>query len=636
MLKCFHFSATAMEQIHHVAACPEATKGEIKCLTCRKFHDFKRWHAVCNTLRSPVELLRRLSNRKRGSNTSAGEPLATKRGKIAVGDGFTVLSRQESHGVEDMWPLEMEDPSSFVQEIASTSNHALELDAEVNNALGLRDSQAARPLPTPPSTRNHSWSEDSQNSVAYGDAKVAHVLEKPPPYVVSPQTTVDDYERHNNPTDSLRLGIPPVQYIHESTFMESPEDLEIPEADQPPWADHAVFPEAEDPQVNFGLVPTALDATVSAQYTDLPEKSASISTAFTASRMHNPHRQKQSTRPRQLHRSNDIPRSAFDHQRRRIFDGAPGLPEQDDPAAIARQHDTRAGPSISRQTSFDAGAQDSITVSSFEDRGLQQATSFAPEAEHQAPARRRGTDEQQPRTIAGLQQQSNRRSHQYEECGLCGQRFRGQPKNRRQHLKRHVESKHGDVRFHCGHEGCARSYNRADNRNDHEAKAHGFVLQRAGAGCVGGGPEVAELAAGDAEVRQGGGQYRVISKVAAAAAVVEAEGSVPDTGHQASSAVETHFGVFGYSIPAGEGQGWRPAGEDDTQDPGARRAASLTEEEWEALIAGVSGGQDEREEAGVPSGGHGEADSPEEDSFSIGTGLAPRPLDLPCTSWRAL
>ncbi|KAG6359049.1 hypothetical protein INS49_012569 [Diaporthe citri] len=624
-----------MDQIRHVAACPEATKGEIKCLTCRKFHDFKRWHAVCNTLKSPVELLRRLSNRKRGSNTSVGEPVATKRGKIAVGDDFPTLSRQESHGVESMWWPEMEEPSSFpVHEIASTSNPALELDAEANNnvplALGLRDSQAARPLPTPPSTRNPSWSEDSQNLVAYGDAKVAHVPEHPPPYVVSPQTTVDDYERHRNPSDSLRLGIPPVQFIHESTFMESPEDLEIPEADQPPWAGHAVFHEAEDPQANFGLVPTALDATVSAQYNDSPQKSASIfSSSLAASRIPNPHRQEQNSWPMQLHRSNDIPRSSLDRQQRQIFDGAPGLPEQDGPAAIAGKQHTRAEPSIARQASFDAGAQDSITVSSIEDRGLQ-TTSCAPGDSHQAPARR-GTDEQQPR-IARLQQ-NNRHSHQYEECGRCGQRFRGQPKNRRQHLKRHVESKHGDVRFRCGHRACARSYNRADNLRDHEAKAHGFVLQRAGAaGAGGGGPEVAELAAGDVELHHGSGQYRAVSRVAAA--VTETEGSAPDTGHQASSAVETHFGVFGYSIPAEEGQGWRPAGDGDTQDPGARRAASLTEDEWgwEALFAGVTGGQNEGDEAGVPDVGHGEA---EEDGFCIGPGLAPRPLDLPCTSWRA-
>lgn len=617
-----------MQQIQHVIACPEATKGEIKCLTCREFHDFRRWHAVCNTLKSPVELLRRLSNRKRGSNTSGGEPFASKRGKIAAGDDFTGLSRQESHGVEHMWPPEMEDPSSCpVHEIASTSNSALELDAEVNNsplASGLRDPQAARPLPTPPSTRNHSWSEDSQNLVAYGDAKVAHVLEQPPQYVVSPQTTVDDYERHHNPTHSLRLGIPPVQYNHESILMESPEDLDIPEADQPPWADHAIFREAEEPQVNFRLVPTALDTTVSAQYNDSPEKSASIfSSSFAAPRMPNPHRQKQNTWPTQLHRSNDIPRSSYGRQQCEIFDGVPGVTDQDDPEAIAGQQDTRAGPAIARQASFDAGAQDSITVSSFQDRGLQ-TTRRAPEDDHQAPARR-GTDERQPR-IARLQ--NNRHSHQYEECGRCGQRFRGQPKNRRQHLKRHIESKHGDVRFRCGHQGCARSYNRADNLHDHEAKAHGFVLQRAGAG---GGAEVAELAGGDVEVRQGGGQYRVVSRVAAAAA----EGSAPDTGHQASSAVETHFGVFGYSMPTEEGQGWRSAGDEDTQDPGARTAASLAEEEWEALFAGVSGGQHEGDEAGAPNVGHDEADTPE-DSFGMGTGLAPRPLDLPCNSWRVL
>lgn len=645
MLRCCHSSATPMEKIYHVAACPEAAKGEMKCFTCGKSHDFKRWHARCNTLmKSPVELLRRLSNRKRGSNTSAGEPFATKRGKIAVGDDSTGLSWQESHGIEHMWRPEMEDPSSFpVHEIASTSNPALELDAEVNNiplALGLRDFQAGRPLPTPPSTRDNSWSENSQNLVAYGDAKVAHVLERPPPYVVSPQTTVDDYERRGNPTDSLRLGIPPVQYIHESPFMESPEDLEVPDADRAPWDDHAVFRETEDPQVNFRLAPTALDATVSDQYNDFPAKSASIfSSSFASSQIPNPHRQKKNTWPTQLHRSDDIPRSSFDRRQRQIFDGAPGISEQDGPAAIARQQDTRAGPSIARQASFDAGAQDSITVSSFEDRSLQATTSHAPEDEQpQAPARR-GTDEQERPRIARLQQNNrHRHSHQqYEECGLCGQRFRGQAKNRRQHLKRHVESTHGGVRFRCGHQGCARSYNRADNLHDHEAKAHGFVLhQRASAGGGGGGEadgpavladsraayhggqggtEAAELAAGDVEVRQGGG-------------------------HQTSSAAEAHFGVFGYSIPAEEGQGcWRPAGDDDdTQDPGARRAASLTEEEWEALIAGVSGGQHEgemeKEEVGVPDVGHGEAD--EDSSFSMGTGLAPRPLDLPCTSWRAL
>lgn len=595
-----------MEQIQHVAACPEATKGEIKCSTCRKLHDFKRRHALCNSLmKSPVKLLRRLSNSKRGSNTSAGEPVATKRGKIAVGEDSTGLSRQESHGENVWWP-EMEDPSSFpVHEmedpssfpahgIASTSNPALELDAESNINipfdLGLRDSQAARPLPTPPSTRNHSWSEDSQNLMAYGDAMVAHVPEHPSPYVVPPQTTVDDYERHGSPTDSLRLGIPPVQYIHESTFVESSEGLEIPEADGAPW-DDAVFHEAEDPQVNSRLVPTALDANVSDQYNDFPAKSASIfSSSFTASWISNPHRQKKNKWPTTLHRSNAIPRSSFGRQQRQIFDGAPGLSEQDGPASIAGQQDPGAGPSIARQASFDAGAQDSITVSSFEGRDLQ-TTSRSSEDKHSQTPPRHGADEQQQPRIARLQHDNRHRGHQYEECGLCGQRFWGQPKNRRQHLKRHVESTHGGVRFRCGHQGCARSYKRADNLHDHEAKAHGFVLhQRAGAG---GGTEVAELAAGDVEIRQGGGHHRIVSRLAAAAAVAEAEGSASDTGHQAPSAMEAHFGVLGHPIPAEEGQGcWRPAGDDDdTQDPGAMRAASLTEEKWEALIAGVSGGQ---------------------------------------------
>lgn len=603
MVKCFHFSATPMEQIQHVSVCTEASKGEIRCWTCRKCHDFKRWHAVCNTLKSPVDLLRRLSNRKRGSNTSAGEHSATKRGKVSVGDDFTTLSRQESHGVESAWPLEMEDPTSFlVPEIASPSDPVRELDTEINNmplALGQRDYHPARPLPTPPSTRDHSWSENSQNLVAYGDAKVAHIAEQLPPYMVSPQTTVDDYQRHQDGTDSLRLGIPPVQYIHESNLMESPEDLDIPDADLPPWADHAAFHEAQDADANLRLVPTVLDANVSnvsAQYGHSSKKSASIfSSSFPASRMPNPHRQKKNTWPLQIHYSDDIPRRSFDRQQPQTFDGFSGLA-----ATAAGQHDASTDPSVARQASFESGAQDTISVSTLEDRGLQ-TISCVPDDNHQAPAKTRSTADK--RITA-------RKHHQYEKCGRCGKQFGGALKNRRQHLKRHVESTHGNARFHCGHPGCSRSYNRVDNLHDHEKKCHGLALP----GGAPAGSEVAELAAGDVEVRQGG------------------------TGQTSSSMVGIHLDVFGYPISSDDDeQCWRPTVDDDARDPRARRTAGFTEEELDAMMAGISGGQHEGDDARVPDVAHDEADTPdEEDVLRMGPGLAPRPLDIPCAPWRLL
>lgn len=639
MVKCFHSSATPMEQIHHVTMCAEASKGEIRCWTCRKCHDFKKWHAVCNTLKSPVDLLRRLSNRKRGSNTNAGGPSATKRGKISRDDDFTTLSRQESYGIESAWPPELEDSTNFVPEIASLPDPALELDAEVNDiplALGLRDPHPARPLPTPPSTRNHSWSENSQNLTAYGDAKVAHMPEQPPPYIVSPQTTVDDYQRHDDGTDSLRLGIPPVQYIHESNFMESPEDLEIPEADQPPWADHTVFHEAEDARVNLRLVPNVLDANVSAQYGDPSEKSASIfSNSYPAFRTPNPHRQKQNTWPTQIHSSNDIPRRSFDHRQLQIFDGVFGLAEQDGPATAGSQHDTSTEPSITRQTSFDAGAQDAITASTLESTGLQ-ATSAVPEdTTHRAQAKKQPRSTHAGKQITAARNHHHHHHRQYEECARCGQQFGGALKNRRQHLKRHVASKHGDVRFRCGHPGCSRSYNRVDNLHDHEKKCHG-----------GGGPEVvAELAAGDVEVRRGiGQQYHISSRVTAVAA--GEEGPAAETRQTSSSAVGIDLAVFGYSISTqdDDGQGWRPAANDDTRDPRAgrrTRTAGFTEDEWDALMAGVCGGQQQQHEGhegpGVPDVAHDEADTPDEDDgLSMGLGLAPRPLDIPCAPWRLL
>lgn len=596
-------------------------------MTCRKCHDFKRWHAVCNTLKSPVELLRRLSNRKRGSNTSAGEPFATKRGKIA-GTGsnyYTGLSRHESHGVENVW-REME--ASTNAYLPGTTSSPAQLHADEHNSIHtpeLGDSSAIRPLPTPPETRNHSWSEDSQNMVAYGDAKAANVPEQLPPYVVSPQTTLDDYEHHHNTTDTIRLGIPPVQLIHESNFVHSPEDLEFSEADHIPWADHAVFREAEGPQDNSRLVPTTLDAT--AQYNHSSEKSASIFYhSFPASRMHNPLRQKQNTWPMQIHYSNDIPRRSFDLHQPQIFDGVTALAEQDGgaAAATASQHDTNTEPSIARHASFDAGAQDSITVGTLENWSLQ-PTSGVPEDDQQAPVKRMLT----------ARKQHNTAKKQYEECDRCGQQFGGEPKNRRQHLKRHVASKHGDVRFRCGHPGCSRSYNRVDNLHDHERKCHGHVLPFQGAGV----PEevVTELAAGDDdEIRHGGGgRCRAVFTAAAATEVAEAEGSIPDTGRQASSAVDPHFDVFEYSISIDDGQGWRPEVDDDeSRDPGARRIAGSFEEELNALMAGISGGQQEGEDMGAPGVGHGEADTPEEDVLSIGTGQAPRPPDIPCVSWR--
>ncbi|KAH8785249.1 hypothetical protein F5883DRAFT_84245 [Diaporthe sp. PMI_573] len=596
MLKCFHISATPMDQIYHVAKCAEASKGEIQCWTCQKCHEFKKWQTMCNTLKSPVELLiRRLSNRKRGSNTSAGEPFATKRGKTAVNDDFAVSSRQKSPGFESMWLSEMEDPTSLLlHEVASNQNPAaLELDAEANSvpfAMQPREFHTARPLPTPPSTRNHSWSENSQDLVAHGDTKVTNTPEQPPPYVVSPQTTVDDYQLHVNPTDSLRLGIPPVQYIHESSFMESPEDMELPEA---PWADHAVFHEAEDSHIDLYFPSTVPNKTSSAQYCSPSEKTASIfSNSFPTPRMLDPRIQKQNTWPAHFEYSNNTPMPPpFEHQQRQTLDGVPGPTEQTVPAA------TRAKPSVERQTSFDAGTRDSITVSTVLEQRIQTGGGAPEEDKHQPPRARRGAGEQP----------------QYEECVRCGQRFRGIPKNRRQHLKRHVETKHGDVRYRCVQPGCRRSYNRVDNLHDHERKCHRFIPQS----------EAVELSAGDVDIRGGG--------AAAAAATGGLAGGI---GHQQdSSAMETHLDVFGYPIPTEDGYGtWehRAGVDDDNRDLGARRRRSvgllIAGEEWgvlDALVAGVSGGpHDEDEDAGRPDLGHDE--------------LAPRPLDLPCTSWRML
>lgn len=604
-----------MDQIHHIVTCGEAPKGEIKCMTCRTCHDFKRWHAVCNTLKSPVELLRRLSNRKRGSNISASEPSTTKRGRTGGSAYYTGLSRQESHGVENVW-REME-ASANVYLPGDTTTSPAQLHTGEHNSIHVPElggSSAIRPLPTPPDSRNHSWSEDSQNMVAYGDAKIANVPEQLPPYVVSPQTTFDDCERHHNTTDTVRLGIPPVKYIQENRFMESPEALEFSDAGHLPWADQAVFHEAEDLQDNSQLVPSALDATVTSQYNHPSEKSASIFfNSFPASGIPNLHRRKQNTWPMQIHRSNDTQGRSFDVQHPQSFDGVSGL---------AGQQDSRTEPTIARQASFDTGAQDSINVSTLEDGGLQ-TTSRVP-AEPAVKRRQAG----QQRAA------KNHRHQQYEECTRCGQQFGGEPKNRRQHLRRHVASTHGDVRFRCGHPGCGRSYNRVDNLHDHERKCHGFVMQRQA-------EVVAELAAGDdVEVRHGGGgqKYRgMFTAAAAVAAVAEVEGSIPDSnGHQAPSAVDPHFDVFGYPISIDDRQGWRPAVDDGDadQDPGARGIAGSFEVELDELMAGISGGQQEAEDTGAPGVGHGEADTPEEDVLSMGTGQTPRPPDIPCVSWR--
>lgn len=536
-------------------------------------------------------------------------------------EDLTTLSRKESHGVENVWAREMEDPASIFLSGVTTASGPAQLHAD-SYMPELGDSSAIRPLPTPPSTRNHSWSEDSQNLIAYGDAKVAQVPERLPPYIVSPQTTVDDCQRYNNPTDSQGLRILPVQYNQES-FMASPEDLEIPEADQPPWAHHAVFHEAGETQV-LPLAPTAPDAKASVQYSGPSEKSASIfSSSFADARMPDPRKQKQNTWPTERHSSNDIPRQSFNSQQPRILqvDGVSAPTEQNSAAATARLQNTRTEPPVTRQTSFEAGAQDSIMVSTLDKRA--QTTTHRPEDEHQT-VKRRG-----PRGMAAQRAMHNHRH--FEECDRCGQRFGGELKNRRQHLKRHVASKHGDVRFRCGHPGCSRSYNRMDNLHDHERKCHqGLAMLPA--------EVVAELAAGgDADVRVGGAGQRRIIAPALSAAVAEVEGSAPDnTGHQTpSGAVDTHFGVFGYPMPTVEGRGWHPAVDDDALDLSASRRNACLNDEWDALMAGVSGGQHEGDEAGFPHVGH-EADTPDEDVLSNGLGLAPRPLDIPCAPWRLL
>lgn len=596
MLKCFHISATPMEQIYHVASCEEASKGEIMCWTCQKCHEFKKWHTKCNTLvKSPVELLRRLSNRKRGSNNSAGEPSATKRGRTAVNDDFEITSGQENHEVECMWLPEMEDPTSLLlHEDTSNPSAALELDAEVNNiplAMQPKIFQTARPLLTPPATRTPSWSENSQNLVAYGDVKDAtHVPEQPPPYIVSPQTTVDECQLHNT-TDTLRLGIPPAQYIQESSFMESPEEMEPPEA---PWADHAVFHETQDQQMNMHLPSTVQNATGFSQYGTASEKTASMfSRSFPASRIPNPSIQKQNTWPPQLDPQDDSPRPppSEDQPHQTLF-GVLDVTGQYITPSTATQQDTRAKLLIGRQASFENGVQDSITVSTV-DQDIQTGANGPEEDSHEAlPSRRRAREHQ-----TAVQE--------YEECGRCGQRFQGMPKNRKQHLKRHVASKHGDVRFRCGHQGCRRSYNRVDNLHDHERKCHRLAVHQQF-------EEPAELPAGDVEILEGVGSV-----------VEDNSSAVGAAHHQDSNALETHLAVYGYPMPTEEGHGWRHCAVGDARDLDARRTAGLlTDEEWDALMAGVSGGQHEDEEAGPPDVGHDE--------------LAPRPLELPCTSWRVL
>ncbi|KKY30652.1 putative zinc finger protein [Diaporthe ampelina] len=319
---------------------------------------------------------------------------------------------------------------------------------------------------------------------------------------------------------------------------------------------------------------------------------------------------------------------SFGRQQHHIFDGTSGLTEQDGPAAAASQQDTGAEPSVTRQASFDAGARDSTTVGT-SDRGPRADSRAPPGDGHQAPA-------QQEHAV------QDHRDRRFEECGRCGQRFRGIAKNRRQHLKRHVASKHGGARFRCGHPECGCSYNRVDNLHDHERKTHGFVLPLQGGGgggggrarpgpsagaqavSYGGGSEVvAELAAGDVELRGTGG----LSRAVAPGAAPEAEGSAPETG-QTSGMVETHLAVFDYPISTEEGLGWRPGGDHGFLD--ARRTTCISEEEWDEIIAGVSGGHEE--ESGVADAGH-EADN-SEDGLSMGLGLAPRPLHLPCASWR--
>lgn len=617
MLKCFHTSATPLEQIHHVATCTEASKGEIRCWTCQKCHDFKRWHAVCATLKSPVELLRRLSNRKRRNNTSTGELSATKRGKVASSDEYTFPMQQESHNFENVWS-EMEDPNRFfLHEVESTS-HPAQLDANnvnIHRPSEMGDSSVARPLPTPPSSRDQSWSENSQNMVAYGDAKISQMPEQPPPYIVSPQTTMDEYQHPNIHTNNLHLSIPPVPYLQASPFMESPEDMEIPEADRAPWDDQTLSHETESPKVDLRLVPNALNTAISAQYSDSRGKAASsFSSSFAAPRIPNPHKQKQNTWPIPLHRSSDVPSfppisqvaATYEEHNRQILDYVSQVTEEGGQTA---RRTTRTRRPMARKASFDAGTQDSITVSTLDTRPQ---GSRPPENENRTRAK-------PPRTMGGHKAAVK---SQHEVCDLCGQKFEGIPKNRKQHLKRHVESTHGKVRFYCGHAGCRSNYNRVDNLHDHERKCHGFVLQPeaanapAGGGggghgtaeeartallLPGGGSEIAELA-GDAGLHEGG-QYGV------------GRGSATNTGRQVSRAVETHIAVFGYPISTEE-QSWGPA-----------------REEWTTMLAGVSGGS-EGDEGDDPDGRH-EDDSPEEGlGMELGMGLTPRPLDLPCAAWR--
>ncbi|KAK2615554.1 hypothetical protein N8I77_002300 [Diaporthe amygdali] len=511
----------------------------------------------------------------------------------------------------------MEDPNRFfLHEVESTS-HPAQLDSinvNIHMPSEMGDSSVARPLPTPPSSRDQSWSENSQNMVAYGDAKISQMLEQPPPYIVSPQTTMDEYQHPNIHTNNLHLSIPPVPYLQASLFMESPEDMEIPEADRAPWDDQTLSHETESPKVDLRLVPNALNTAISAQYSDSRGKAASIfSSSFAAPQIPNPHRQKQNTWPMPLHRSSDAPSfppisqvaATYEEHHRQTLDCVSQVPEEGGQRA---RRTTRTRRPMARKASFDAGTKDSITASTLDTRPQGSRPSENENRTRAKPSRPMGGHNAAVKS-------------QHEVCDLCGQKFEGIPKNRKQHLKRHVESTHGKVRFYCGHAGCRSNYNRVDNLHDHERKCHGFVLQPEAANAPGdgggehgtaeeartalllpgGGSEIAELA-GDAGLHEGG-QYGV------------GRGSATNTGRRVLSAVETHINVFGYPISTEE-QSWGPA-----------------REEWTTIMAGVSGGS-EGDEGDDPDDRH-EDGSPEEGlGMELGMGLAPRPLDLPCAAWR--
>lgn len=146
MLKCRKRFGTPWLLVLHLLECDDTCKGQWKCLdpNCNKKHVLQRWPDTSRALRSPVELLRRLSGgRKRGRHPSPDSAPSGKKGRVedevaelpTCADIPLELSGiSMTHELADTWVICSDDTipdSSFDDETTAQDSSAWEDESQV-------------------------------------------------------------------------------------------------------------------------------------------------------------------------------------------------------------------------------------------------------------------------------------------------------------------------------------------------------------------------------------------------------------------------------------------------------------------------------------------------------------------------